>query len=129
MKARHRPQRTCVACRETMDQRELIRVALGDAGLVVDEARRAPGRGAYLCRRPACWQRARETSLARGGGALGHALRATLDDRDRSTLAAYEQQLATSAAAATHDHAVATAAPAAGTASQHERDEGESGAA
>jgi predicted RNA-binding protein YlxR (DUF448 family) len=98
VKARHRPQRSCVACRETVDQRDLVRLVHGADGLAVDETRRAPGRGAYLCRRPACWQRARETSQARGGGPLGHALRATIDDHDRSVLAAFEQTLDASGA-------------------------------
>ena len=93
MKARHRPQRSCIACRQAADQRDLVRLAYGEQGLAVDPARRAPGRGAYLCRRPACWERARETSQARGGGPLGHALRATIDDHDRAVLAAFEQTL------------------------------------
>lgn len=108
MKARHRPQRTCVACRETTDQRELIRLVHGDGGLAVDPTGRAPGRGAYLCRRPACWQRARETSEARGGGPLGHALRATLTDHDRAVLADHERTLAADPRNAAPAHAAAT---------------------
>jgi hypothetical protein len=94
VKARHRPQRSCVACRKTADQRTLVRLAYGEQGLRIDEARRATGRGAYLCRRPACWARARETSQARGGGPLGHTLRAAINDDDRAVLAAFEQTLA-----------------------------------
>jgi len=93
VKARHRPERTCVACREARDQRELVRLAYGDEGLIVDERRRAPGRGAYLCRRGACWERARVTSQAKGGGPLGHALRVTINADDRAVLEAYERGL------------------------------------
>lgn len=77
-----------------MDQRELVRLVAGEQGLAVDTAHRAPGRGAYLCRRAACWTRARETSQARGGGPLGHALRVTINDHDRAVLTAFEQTLA-----------------------------------
>jgi len=124
VKARHRPQRSCVACRETAEQRELVRLVYGEQGLAVDERRRAPGRGAYLCRRPACWQRARETSTAKGGGPLGHALRATLTDADRGTLAVYARTLEPAGDATTaHEHAATAAAHTA------KRDAGGSGAA
>ena len=93
MKARHEPQRSCVACRETRDQRELVRLVYGESGLAIDNRRRSPGRGAYLCRRRACWERTRLTSQAKGGGALSHALRATMNDDDRATLEAFERGL------------------------------------
>ncbi|MSQ31582.1 MAG: DUF448 domain-containing protein, partial [Dehalococcoidia bacterium] len=50
-RARHTPQRTCVACRRTGDQRTFVRlVRAADGAVQVDEAGKAPGRGAYLCR-------------------------------------------------------------------------------
>ena len=49
------PQRTCVACRRVEPQPNLIRLTRTAVGtLEVDPARRAAGRGAYLCRRLAC---------------------------------------------------------------------------
>lgn len=50
------PERTCVGCRATVPQDQLIRLALDSAGLavVIDEQRRTPGRGAYLHRDPRC---------------------------------------------------------------------------
>jgi len=93
MKARHQPQRTCIACRESRNQRELVRLAYGDDGLVVDERRRSTGRGAYLCRRAACWERARLTSQAKGGGPLGNALRVTISTDDRVVLETFERGL------------------------------------
>jgi predicted RNA-binding protein YlxR (DUF448 family) len=39
-------------------QSELVRLALSGGGVVVDPGRRLPGRGAYLCRRRECWDRA-----------------------------------------------------------------------
>ncbi|WP_425308656.1 YlxR family protein [Ammonicoccus fulvus] len=50
------PERTCVGCRATAPQDQLVRVALDSSGLVVvvDEQRRTPGRGAYVHRDPRC---------------------------------------------------------------------------
>lgn len=53
---RHVPQRTCVACRVTDAKRALVRLVRTDAGRVeVDLSGKRNGRGAYLCRQPACW--------------------------------------------------------------------------
>ena len=73
---RRRPQRSCVVCRQRRDKRELTRIALGADGTsaVIDSAARAPGRGAYLCESTACWEQ------AASGGALLHALRATINE-------------------------------------------------
>ena len=49
------PVRTCVGCASRAPQRTLLRVVMGVGGLAVDLPRRAPGRGAYLHRDPACW--------------------------------------------------------------------------
>jgi predicted RNA-binding protein YlxR (DUF448 family) len=38
---------------------ELVRFAAEDGRLVADPARRLPGRGAYICRSAACFERAR----------------------------------------------------------------------
>jgi hypothetical protein len=76
------PQRSCVVCRETADKRALTRLVRGaDGRIVVDERAREPGRGAYLCERPECWQRS--------AAVLGRALRATVTDQDRVTLQDY----------------------------------------
>ncbi len=84
---RHRPQRTCIACRETRPQSELLRVVRTPAGGVhVDERERSPGRGAYLCDRAACWERA---LVAQRGGVLAQALRAPLDQPSLRQLLAY----------------------------------------
>jgi predicted RNA-binding protein YlxR (DUF448 family) len=39
-------------------QSELARLALAGGTVVADAARRLPGRGAYVCRRRECWERA-----------------------------------------------------------------------
>ncbi|MDR1875343.1 MAG: DUF448 domain-containing protein [Synergistaceae bacterium] len=69
---RQRP-RTCVACREESFRRALIRVVRSPGGVVLlDERGKLPGRGAYLCARRECIERARKT------GALSRALKAEL---------------------------------------------------
>ncbi len=57
------PVRTCVGCRSTRAQSELLRLARGPEGAVVVDAalpagRRNPGRGAYLCPNRQCLVRA-----------------------------------------------------------------------
>jgi predicted RNA-binding protein YlxR (DUF448 family) len=46
--------RTCTGCRAVVPQRELVRIAVDGPRLVVDPARRRPGRGAYVHPRAAC---------------------------------------------------------------------------
>jgi predicted RNA-binding protein YlxR (DUF448 family) len=70
------PERTCVGCREKAPKRALVRIARAPDGTVaVDGIGRAPGRGAYVHRDPACL----DAALAKG--ALWRALR-TGADRD-----------------------------------------------
>lgn len=58
MRQKHRPQRTCIACRETKDKRDLIRVVRTPTGtLIIDPTGKANGRGAYLCRQASCWEK------------------------------------------------------------------------
>jgi predicted RNA-binding protein YlxR (DUF448 family) len=76
------PQRTCVACRESGEKRGLTRlVRSADGSVRYDPTGRLPGRGAYVCSQPACWERA----LGKGDG-LARALRASITATDRATL-------------------------------------------
>ena len=54
------PQRKCVGCAERREKRYLIRVVrLPDqGGVVLDDTGKKAGRGAYLCRNPACLKKA-----------------------------------------------------------------------
>ena len=57
-------QRTCRACREKKDKKELWRlVILGSKTLEVDPRQIMPGRGWYLCREETClsWLKAAKT--------------------------------------------------------------------
>ncbi len=44
------PQRTCMACQEKKDKRELVRIVRSPEGdISVDMTGKKPGRGAYIC--------------------------------------------------------------------------------
>jgi len=70
---KHIPQRTCIACRETGNKRELVRLVRRLDGVVeVDLTGKKSGRGAYLCTNPQCWENALKT------GKIEHSLRTKL---------------------------------------------------
>ncbi len=63
--ARHKPQRTCIACREIKDKRELIRIVrTPERTVIVDSSGKANGRGAYVCRQSSCWEKIKKEWLA-----------------------------------------------------------------
>lgn len=48
-------QRACVGCRKVQHKQEMIRIVRTPEGIInVDLTGKAPGRGAYLCRKPEC---------------------------------------------------------------------------
>lgn len=88
MRRRHTPQRTCVACRGVFAKRELVRIVRSPTGKVeVDETGKKPGRGAYLCRRKACWEKALQ------GKQLEQALKTGISSEDKAALLAFSAQL------------------------------------
>ena len=79
--AKHVPQRTCVACRQTDGKRGLVRLVRTPAGSVeVDVTGKKAGRGAYLCRAARCW----ETGI--NEGKVEHSLKVRLSQDDKSEL-------------------------------------------
>lgn len=85
---RRLPQRSCVACRTTAAKREFVRIVRLPTGAVeVDPTGKKSGRGAYLCRRVACW----EDELKRSR--LAKALRTTLSEESRAALQAFAATL------------------------------------
>lgn len=57
--ARKQPIRTCIGCGETREKRELIRVLRTPEGeFTVDATGRKNGRGAYICRKTECLEKA-----------------------------------------------------------------------
>ncbi len=68
------PQRTCAACRQVKDKKELVRlVRTPDGKIEIDATGKREGRGAYLCRDLACWDK-----LAKGKQ-LEHAFKSVIN--------------------------------------------------
>ena len=76
------PQRTCVACREVIAKRSLIRIVRCPEGIAIDPTGKLAGRGAYLHDRRSCWERGLK-------GALSHALKIELTAQDRELLSSF----------------------------------------
>ena len=58
---RHRPVRTCIACRQEAGKAELVRlVRRPDGSIELDLTGRSPGRGAYLHAAAECVEAARK---------------------------------------------------------------------
>ena len=60
-----RPQRKCLGCGEMADKSALVRIVRDPDGIVsLDLTGRKAGRGAYVCRKLACLQKARKARRA-----------------------------------------------------------------
>ena len=83
---KHKPQRTCIACRKAKDKRELVRVVrTPEKNVVVDVTGKANGRGAYVCRQAACWEKGLTKER------LAQALKVNLSSEDVAALHAFLQ--------------------------------------
>ncbi|MAJ88732.1 MAG: nucleic acid-binding protein [Acidimicrobiaceae bacterium] len=71
------PIRTCVGCRERLEQAELVRIRATPDGLALG---RGPGRGAHVCLDRAC------LDAAIAHQAIGRALRTAADADDLARL-------------------------------------------
>ena len=80
MPSRHRPQRSCVVCREKKDKRMLTRLVMAQGQLHADATGKMQGRGAYLCGKPGCWTSSSTVPQ------LARALRQELSEDDRDIL-------------------------------------------
>ena len=84
---KHVPQRMCIICRDHDAKRGLHRIVRSPEGIVApDPTGRRSGRGAYLCHKTACWEKALSS------GALARALNI---DIDTETLDSLRQHAAT----------------------------------
>jgi predicted RNA-binding protein YlxR (DUF448 family) len=84
VKSKSLPQRTCIACRQIKEKKDLIRlVSAGNGVAEIDILGKKPGRSAYLCPRRTCWE------LALRKNRLDYALRTRLRDDNRQTLREY----------------------------------------
>jgi predicted RNA-binding protein YlxR (DUF448 family) len=62
MKVKKVPLRRCLGCREMKEKRELLRIVKNSEGLVFfDPTGKKNGRGAYLCKESACFDKAVKT--------------------------------------------------------------------
>jgi len=87
-KAKHVPQRSCIACRQKRPKWELIRIVRTPQGVIeVDMRGKNAGRGAYLCALRDCW----ETGVTKKR--LDHALKAELTPEQRAKLTEYSGTL------------------------------------
>ena len=83
-KSKSLPQRTCIACRQVKEKKDLIRLVSTGNGIVeIDAFGKKPGRGAYLCPKRTCWE------LALRKNRLDYALRTRLNDDNRQILREY----------------------------------------
>lgn len=81
---KHVPMRTCVICREKEAKRNFIRIVRTPEGQIeIDPTGKKNGRGAYLCTRFACWERATTSN------ALERALRTEMTAEARHALQQY----------------------------------------
>ena len=88
VKSKSLPQRTCIACRQVKEKRDLVRLVATEDGIAeIDVLGKKPGRGAYLCARRTCWE------LALRRNRLDYALRTRLRDDNRQALREYIHSL------------------------------------
>lgn len=74
-KEKKTPKRHCAVCAAELDKTELLRIVRSPEGNVsLDLTGKASGRGAYLCKRSACIQKARKS------GKLSNALGTPVPD-------------------------------------------------
>ncbi len=83
---KHKPQRMCVACRQSQDKKSLVRIVRTNEGVFVDEIGKRAGRGAYLHADPSCWEIGLKKSLER-------ALKTSFTEQDLERLLQYQNNL------------------------------------
>ncbi|MHB0869773.1 MAG: RNase P modulator RnpM [Chloroflexota bacterium] len=87
MRQKHIPQRSCVGCGLTQPKRQMVRVVRTVTGEVVaDPTGKRAGRGAYLCKKAECWEKALQRS------ALNRALKVEVSTEDRDELIRFGRQ-------------------------------------
>lgn len=70
-----------MVCREKTDKRRLIRIVRTPTnGVVIDSTGKQNGRGAYLCDKSVCWERAIKRNV------LNNALKTTLSEREKEAI-------------------------------------------
>jgi len=85
---KHKPQRMCVACRQSQDKKTLVRLVRTPEGVVIDLTGKLAGRGAYLHADPDCWEQGVRKSLEKG-------LNTTIDESKKEELIAFQDSFLT----------------------------------
>ena len=89
VKVRPVPQRTCVICQTKTDKRQLTRIVrTPEQTILLDATGKKNGRGAYICAKPECWEKMKQSPL------LDRALEITITPEAKTALA--EQHFALS---------------------------------
>ena len=83
---KHIPQRTCAGCRSINEKRSLVRIVRTPDGIEIDLTGKKAGRGVYLHRDSACWQKGINGGVARS-------LKTQLSEKDRAALEKYLSEL------------------------------------
>ena len=64
MAEKRQPVRTCIACREEFDKKDLLRIVRDkDGNISVDVTGKANGRGAYICKGEGCLKKLKKAKL------------------------------------------------------------------
>ena len=64
MAEKRQPVRTCIACREEFDKKDLLRIVKDKEGNIsVDVTGKANGRGAYICKKAECSKKLKKAKL------------------------------------------------------------------
>ncbi|MBN2851588.1 MAG: YlxR family protein [Clostridia bacterium] len=64
MKSKKVPLRMCVACREKMPKKQLIRIVkTKENGILVDVTGKVSGKGAYICKETECLEKVQKTKF------------------------------------------------------------------
>lgn len=90
MATRKIPMRMCVGCREMRPKKELVRIVRPNEGeLSIDKVGKAPGRGAYICPKAECLDRAIKTKAIER--ALEKRVEAELYEKLRADITQYAE--------------------------------------
>ncbi len=57
------PLRMCIACRQLLEKREMLRVVRSENKIFLDFTSKASGRGAYICDNPDCIKKLKKYRL------------------------------------------------------------------
>ena len=64
MAEKRQPVRTCIACREEFDKKDLLRIVRDKEGNIsVDVTGKSNGRGAYICKKAECYKKLKKAKL------------------------------------------------------------------